>query len=317
MRATTPNPDIPPAALSGGKEGPRGFSRWLPDATLLLVTVIWGTTFLVTQVGLQSSGPFGFLVLRFTVAALVLTGFSLPLLKGLTRTELRAGVLTGLAMTGVFVFQTIGLQSIDSSKSAFLTALYVPLVPLLELLLFRRRLPSAVWLGVLLAFIGLVLLSGPGATSLALGRGEIFTLLCALILAGQILLIAKVAPGTDARRLSIVQLVVAALSCLICMGLFKEPAPRPTAGFLGATIGLGLASAFIQVATNWAQKVITASRVTVIYSLETVWAGVFGRMAGERLTGLDVTGAGLILVSVLISRLPELRHAVSQEQAES
>jgi drug/metabolite transporter (DMT)-like permease len=276
----------------------------LPDLVLVSVTVIWGTTFLITQAGLASSGPFGFLSTRFAFAALVLTALSVPVLKGMTLRELKAGALIGASIAVGFACQTIGLQTIDSSKSAFLTALYVPVVPVLEMLVFKRRLGVASWVGVTLAFVGLVCLSNPGGASFAFGRGEIFTLLCSLAFAAQIILTGRLSPGTDVRRLAIVQLVVAAVLSFAAMGLSGEPSPTPSAQFFACALGLGAASAFIQVAMNWAQKTVSATRATVIYALEPVWAGLFGRMAGERMTGLGLTGAALILLSVLASELP-------------
>jgi drug/metabolite transporter (DMT)-like permease len=278
--------------------------RRLPDLVLVVLTLIWGGTFLVTQTGLGSSGPFAFLATRFAVAALVLIAVSLPILKGMTRGELRAGALVGSCIAVGFACQTIGLQTIDTGKSAFLTALYVPLVPLFELVVFRRRLGAAVWVGVLMAFVGVVCLSSPGHMTLAMGRGEWLTVGCAAISAAEILLIARLSQGTDPRRTAIVQLVVAAGISVVAMAAFGEPAPRPTPTFFACACGLGLASAFIQVAMTWAQRAVSATKATLIYTLEPVWAGLFGRLAGERMSGLGLLGAGLILASVLVNELP-------------
>ena len=133
----------------------------LPDLVLLLITVVWGGTFLAVQTALQWAGPFGFVALRFGVAGALALLLSWRQLRGLTRAELRAGVLMGAVLCGSYGLQTMGLGLIASSKSAFLTALYVPLVPLIMLLLFRRPPPLAAWLGIAVAFGGLVLLSDP------------------------------------------------------------------------------------------------------------------------------------------------------------
>ncbi|MFN3431748.1 MAG: DMT family transporter [Candidatus Sericytochromatia bacterium] len=288
----TTTPDRPPVV------------PWLPDLILVTVTLIWGLTFLITQTGLQSGGPFAFLGVRFAFAALVLVAVSFRILKGLTLAEVKAGALIGLCIAVGFACQTIGLMTIDTSKSAFLTALYVPLVPLLELVVFRRRLGAATWVGVLMAFLGLVCLSSPGGMTFSMGKGELLTVMCALITAAEILLIGKLTRGTEPRRMAIVQLVVAAAISFAAMGLFAEPMPTPTLGFFACALGLGAASAFIQVAMNWAQKTVSATRATLIYTLEPVWAGLFGRIAGERLSSLGLVGAALILMSVLASVVP-------------
>jgi drug/metabolite transporter (DMT)-like permease len=296
-----------PAAASLRPTGP-GFrarlTALLPDLTLVFITMVWGVTFLVTQTGLRSSGPFAFLGARFAFAAIVLSAVSWRTLRRLTIAEVRAGALIGACIATGFACQTIGLMTIASSKSAFLTALYVPLVPLLEWVVFRKRLAASTWLGILMAFVGLVCLAGPQGLSFTMGRGEWLTVLCALITAAEILLIGRLTTGADSRRMAVVQLVVAAGLSFGAMAAFGEAMPHPTAGFWACALGLGVASAFIQSAMNWAQKTVSATRATIIYTLEPVWAGMVGRLAGERLTALGLTGAALIITSVLASELP-------------
>jgi drug/metabolite transporter (DMT)-like permease len=292
------------AGVTPVSPGRPSLPHWLPDVVLVAITVIWGLTFLITQTGLQSGGPFAFLGVRFTFAALLLMAVSWPILKGLTLAEVKAGALIGMCIAVGFACQTIGLMTIDTSKSAFLTALYVPLVPLLELVVFRRRLGTATWIGVLMAFVGLVCLSSPGGMTFTMGQGELLTVMCALITAGEILLIGRLTRGTEPRRMAIVQLVVAAAISFAGMAAFSEPMPTFSWGFFACALSLGAASAFIQAAMNWAQKTVSATRATLIYTLEPVWAGLFGRIAGERLSSLGLVGAGLILLSVLVSEVP-------------
>ena len=297
-------PPVPAPHAASEAPGASFLARRLPDLVLVFITLIWGVTFLITQIGVRSGGPFCFLGTRFTFAALVLLAVSAPLMKGLTRHEIRSGAVIGACIAVGFACQTIGLMTIDSSKSAFLTALYVPLVPLLELFVFRRRLGAAAWIGVTMAFIGLVCLSSPGDLTFTLGRGELLTIACAVVTSAEILLIGRLTQGADPRRMAVVQLVVAALISFAAMAVFAEPAPTPSVAFFGCAIALGAASAFIQAAMNWAQKAVSATRATIIYTLEPVWAGVFGRMAGERIPGIGLVGAALIIASVLVSELP-------------
>lgn len=148
----------------------------LPEAVLIFITMIWGGTFLAVHHAMQVSGPFFFVGLRFATATLALTLFSLRVLRGLTLYELKAGVLIGLAIMFGYSMQTVGLQTITSSQSAFITAMYVPIVPLLQWLVLGRFPGIMSWIGILLAFTGLMLLAAPSSTDMTLSLGEILTL---------------------------------------------------------------------------------------------------------------------------------------------
>lgn len=277
------------------------FSR--QEAVLILVTMIWGGTFLVVHAAMDHGGPLFFVGLRFTAAGLVAWALFHRAMAGLTRAELLAGAAVGVAVFLGYALQTWGLQTISASKSAFITALYVPLVPLLQWLVLRRPPHPMAWVGVGLAFAGLVLLAGPEAGSLALGPGEVATLLGALAIAAEILLIGRFAPHVDARRITVVQLGVAGVLSLAMMPVAGEELPGFSWTLVAAAAGLGVASALIQLAMNWAQKSVSPTRATLIYAGEPVWGGIFGRMAGDRLPPLALLGAALIVAGVLASEL--------------
>jgi len=275
----------------------------LPDLILVGVTMIWGFTFLVVQHALQWAGPFGFVGLRFGVAGLIALLLSWRELHGLTRRELITGTLVGSVLFGSYSLQTLGLQLIPSSKSAFLTGLYVPLVPLFQLLLFRHRPRLAAWLGIIVAFGGLVLLSDPRGLQFNFGAGEWLTVAGAAMIALEISLVGRFAGQCHPRRVAVVQLLT--VSLLAGMGWLAsgEAVPQAHPVLLLSLLGMGLATAVIQIAMNWAQKTVPATRATIIYAMEPVWAGLVGALAGEYLSAMAITGAGMIVASVLISQL--------------
>ena len=191
----------------------RGFQFKLSkaEAVLVLITMIWGCTFLLVQNAMSVSGPMFFVGLRFAAAACMVGAFSLRHLRGLTLFELRAGAFIGTAIMLGYGLQTVGLQSIPSSQSAFITALYVPFVPLLQWLFMGKRpglLPS---IGIMLAFTGLMLLSGPNGASLDFSPGEIATLISTVAIAAEIILISSFGGRVDVRRVTVVQLAVTSL----------------------------------------------------------------------------------------------------------
>jgi drug/metabolite transporter (DMT)-like permease len=273
------------------------------EAVLILITMIWGGTFLIVKHAMTFSGPMFFVGLRFAAAALIVALFSLGTLRNMTRTEFKAGVAIGAAIMLGYGLQTVGLQTIPSSQSAFITALYVPFVPLLQWLVLGRRPGLMPSIGIGLAFVGLMLLSGPNGASLQFSSGEMATLVSAVAIAAEIILIGAFAGQVDVRRVTVVQLATASLLSFLMVVPTGERLPDFSWLLLATAMGLGAASAAIQVAMNWAQRSVSPTRATLIYAGEPVWAGVVGRLAGERLPGIALLGAALIVMGVIVSEI--------------
>jgi drug/metabolite transporter (DMT)-like permease len=282
---------------------------------LIAVTMLWGATFLVVQNALSVSGPLFFVGLRFGTAALAMALVAAPVLRGLTWLEVKAGVMIGMAIFLGYTLQTYGLQYIPSSKSAFITALYVPIVPLLQWMVLKKPPGVMAWTGIVLAFIGLALLAGPDGTAIGLGLGELLTLLCAIAISAEIILIGGFAGKVDARRVTVVQLGVTSLLALGLMAPLGEPLPEPSWLLILSAVGLGLASAGIQLAMNWAQRTVSPTRATLIYAGEPVWAGIVGRIYGERLPAAALIGAALIVAGVIVSEMKLPRWLRSRRSA--
>ena len=280
------------------------FSRFSKaECVLVLITMIWGGTFLIVQHAMTVSGPMFFVGLRFAAAAAIVAMFSWRHLRELTLFEVKAGSFIGVAIMLGYGLQTVGLQSIPSSQSAFITALYVPFVPLLQWLVLGRRPGLMPSIGIMMAFAGLMLLSGPSGAALNFSPGEIATLISAVAIAAEIILISTFAGQVDVRRVTVVQLAVTAVLSFLLVVPTGEVIPEFSWLLLVTALGLGAASAAIQVAMNWAQKSVSPTRATLIYAGEPVWAGIVGRIAGERLPAIALVGAGLIVAAVIISEL--------------
>jgi drug/metabolite transporter (DMT)-like permease len=273
------------------------------ELALVGITAVWGATFLVVHIAVQHSGPLFFVGLRFLTAGLISLVVFRRTLAGLTRREWGAGAAIGVTIFLGYALQTLGLQTIPSSTSAFLTALYVPIVPLLQWAAFRRAPKPAALAGVALASAGLVLLAGPGATGLSLSAGEVVTLISTVAIAAEIVLIGVFAGTVDLGRVTVVQLLVGGGLSLAVMPLVGEALPPFSWVWLVAAVGLGAASCLIQLTMNWAQQSVSPTRATVIYAGEPVWGGIVGRLAGDRLPGLALVGAVLIVAGVLVSEL--------------
>jgi len=293
------------------------FSIKPQEAILILITMFWGGTFLAVQYAVTLSDPFFFVGLRFATAAIAVALISLKTLRGLTLIELKAGVVIGVSIAMGYSLQTWGLQTIPSSKSAFITAMYVPLVPLLQWLCLGRMPGLMSCIGIVLAFIGLILLAGPGDSLLVMGPGEIITLIGAVAIAAEIILISAWAGKVDVKRVTVVQLATASVVAFIAMVPAGESVPSMSPGLVIVALGLGIFSAIIQVTMNWAQRSVSPTRATVIYTGEPVWAGIFGRLAGERLPLLALLGAAFIILGVLVSELKLKRKKKALAKADS
>ncbi|WP_244652213.1 MULTISPECIES: DMT family transporter [Glutamicibacter] len=274
----------------------------------MLATCVWGATFLVIHIAVQYSGPWFFVGFRFITAALISALLFSRVLSGLTIKEVAAGTAIGVMIFLGYGLQTVGLQSLNSSTSAFITALYVPLVPLLQWVVFRKRPRLATWFGVLLAFVGLILLANPGNVGFAFGAGEVATIISTLPIAAEIILIGWFAGKVNLGRVTVVQLLVAGLLGFLAMPIAGEQPPEFSWVWISAAVALGVASCVIQLAMNWAQRSISPARATIIYAGEPVWAAVIGRFAGDRLPPVAILGAVFIIAGSLVSELRPRRR---------
>ncbi len=286
------------------------------EGVLILITMIWGGTFLIVKHAMTSSGPMFFVGLRFAAAALLVGFFSRKILSQMTLTELKAGAAIGVAIMLGYGLQTVGLQTIPSSQSAFITALYVPFVPLLQWLVLGRKPGLMPSIGVALAFLGLMLLSGPRGVSLQFNAGEIATIVSAVAIAAEIILIGAYAGKVDVRRVTVVQLATASALAFLMVVPTGERLPDFSWLLLITALGLGAASAAIQLAMNWAQKTVSPTKATLIYAGEPIWAGLIGRLAGERLPGIALIGAALIVAAVIVSEIKG-RSKVEDRESEA
>lgn len=287
------------------------FSR--QELALIGVTAVWGSTFLIVHTAMQYSGPGFFVGLRFVVAGLVAAIVFWRELSGMSWRDLGAGSAIGAMIWLGYGLQTIGLQSISSTTSAFITALYVPLVPILQWLVFRKPPKLFTIIGVTMAFIGLILVAGPGA-DMSFNTGTLLTILSTLPIAVEIILISWFARRINLGRVTVVQLLSAGLLSFASMPLLGEQIPAFSWVWLAAAFGLGMASMLIQLTMNWAQRTVSPTRATIIYAAEPVWAGLFGYLAGDRMTMLGLLGSASIVGGVLVS---ELKPKGSVEAASS
>ena len=286
--------------------------RWMrfrpQEAALIAITAVWGGTFLLVHWAMEHAGPWFFVGIRFLIAGLISVVIFRRVLRGIRWRDIGAGVAIGVMIYLGYGLQTLGLQTIDSSTSAFITAMYVPLVPLAQWAVFRKRPPAMAFVGAGLAFVGLLFIAGPDAFALTLGAGEIATMISTLPIAAEIILISLFAGKIDLGRITVIQLLTAGLLGLLTMPVVGESVPEFSWVWVACAVGLGAASCLIQLTMNWAQKSVSPTRATIIYAGEPVWAGVIGRIAGERLPATALIGGALVVLGILASELKFVRR---------
>jgi drug/metabolite transporter (DMT)-like permease len=270
---------------------------------LTFAAFIFGSTFIVMKDAVKVMAPLPFLSLRFAVGSLalgVVLAFRKPVAPSGSDVT-RYGVPAGLALLGGYAFQTIGLQYTTGSVSAFITYLLVVFVPLFVLVLTRVLPPPLVLLGVLIAFIGLFLISGSGGVKL--GKGEFLTLLCALGFASHIMTLDRVGKRIDALWLAFVQMVVVSVGCgamgAVTGGWVLNSKVVLAAVYLGI-----MASAVAFFLQTWAQRRLEPTRTALLLMLEPVFAAIAGYFIAHDQLGLrGIVGGLLILLGVVAAEL--------------
>lgn len=281
------------------------------DLALAANTLIWAFSFVAVKQALTHASPLLFLVLRFGAAALALglifrgrIHFSKVFSSG------RGALVAGVCLFAGYVLQTRGLQTTSASKSAFLTGLSVPLVPLLACAVYRKR-PRLLELGgALSAAAGMGLMSLEGLV-LRFSRGDLLTLAGAVAFAAHIVAVGHYSTHMNLETLSFVQIGAVATLAASTFWWAEPPVLHPTAWLWIAVLFTGLvATALTFTVQVWAQRYTTAARTALLYSLEPVAAALASYMLlGERLSLRAWMGAALIFSGILVVELKRVKSA--------
>jgi len=272
----------------------------LPTVALLLMTAVWGVTFVQVKDAVELYPIFLFLTLRFAVASAALGVPFAGRLRLLDRRGLAAGLLLGAFLATGYGLQTVGLSKASVTSTGFITGLFVPLTPVFAALIFRDRIGRSGWIGTALATAGLALLSGVEVGS-AVASLLLFGGACSFAL--HIVFTSRFAPRYDIAALTLLQMV-AAFAAFGIIGLSTESLERPTGWTVwGAILVTGLfASALGFVVQTWAQSKTTATKAALVITMEPVFAGLFGYLlAGDRLSAIAWVGAAVILGGMLVA----------------
>jgi drug/metabolite transporter (DMT)-like permease len=264
---------------------------------LVVVTAVWGVTFVQVKDALELYPLFAFLAVRFAIASVALAPVAAPRLR---RAGWKPATLLGGLLALGYALQTAGLDRTSVSSTGFITGLYVVFTPLFAYALFRIKVARVVVLGVGLSLVGLALLAGvgvgePGGDALVLAGAAAFSL--------QIALMERYAPRYDAVAFTFVEMLAAFVGfAVIAVALGQVEVPRGWTVW-GALIVTGVfASALGFLVQTWAQRQLSAARTALAFAMEPVWTAIFGFwLAGDRLGALGWTGAALIMAGIVVA----------------
>lgn len=272
------------------------------DLAMLMVCIIWGTAFVVVKNALADIGPILFVGLRFMVAFLVLAAVSHRDIIKIRRSTLSSGCLLGVFLFIGYTFQTVGLKYTTSSNAGFITGVSVVLVPIIYSILHKKRPTLLTIITVLMATVGLYLLSVPKG-SIALSYGDLLVLVGAFGFALHIIYVDYYSHRHNAIAITGIQVLVVGLICTAIGSIFEPIPARISFNAMFAIIVTAVfATALAFLLQNYLQKYSTPTRFAIVFASEPVFAAMAGYLwAGERLNRLGFIGAGLILLAMLIT----------------
>jgi drug/metabolite transporter (DMT)-like permease len=267
---------------------------------LVLVTAVWGVTFVQVKDAVAVYPLFAFLAVRYLIATGVLGIAGVTRVRSLGRDGAFAGAILGVLLGAGIGLQTAGLERTTVSSTGFITGLYVVLTPLFGLVVFRTRVGVEVWVAVCISLIGLALLSGVHVGSTG---GDALVLASTSAQALQIVILERHAARYDPIALTLVEMATCALGFLVLAAVVGDlPVPRGWTVWGALLVTAVFASALAYLIQVWAQRRLSAARIALVFALETVWAGVFGYwLSGDRLGWLGWGGCALILAGIVLA----------------
>lgn len=273
---------------------------------LMVTAVVWGSGFVVTDIGLDYLNAYQLMAGRFILAAILLIILFGYKFKKITKRVIWKGAILGAILYTGFVLQTVGLEYTTPSKNAFLTAVNVLVVPLIAYAVYKRKVDRFEVIGAVTALIGIALLSLQ--SSFTMNIGDILTLLCAIAFAFDIFYTNKFVQNEDAILLTIIQFISAAvISALFVLVRGDIPTSIESIGTGGlfSIVYLAVFSTIVAyLFQNIAFKYTSATQGAIILSMESFFGMVFSVVfLHEVLTGRMVIGAALILAAIIFSEV--------------
>ncbi|HHZ02274.1 MAG TPA: DMT family transporter [Tissierellia bacterium] len=284
------------------------------DLMLLMVTFGWGISYYLVDLSLEDMGPFTLNANRFLIAFIVALLLAFPKLKNISKATIKFSFLLGLALVLVYIGATFGQKYTTLSNAGFLCGLTVIFTPILSGIIYKKLPSRKQTLVILMCFIGIALLTLKSDFTINYNnlKGDLLCIMCALVYAGHLLITEKVVTfeDVDVFQIGVLQLGTTGVFNLILSFIFETPHLPSQPQYWGPVLFLSIfctgVAFIVQVV---AQQYTEASHVGIIFSLETVFAGIVAYvLAKEVLSPQSYFGAALMITSIFIMEIDNIRN---------
>ena len=277
---------------------------------LLAASFFWGTTFVAQILGMEGLGPYTYAAARFALGVLFIGALwflyrdkrAEQRRAGTFRSGFRAGIPVGLAMFVGVTLQQVALLYTTAGKTAFITTVYIVLVPLAAVLL-GQRVRAVQWGGAVLAFAGVYFLSAHGETTI--NTGDLLVLICSFFWMAQILLIDRYARAVDAIELCFMQMIICTIGSAVLAAIYESFAWSDIWGAAVPILYAGLFSCGVAYTCQiLGQAYVEPTQAAILMSTEAIFAAVAGWIIlGETMSGVQLLGCALLLGGALMAQV--------------
>jgi drug/metabolite transporter (DMT)-like permease len=292
--------------------------KYTGEIALLFNTLIWGGTFALIKNAFTDISPLLFLGLRFSIAALIFLPFVYTSLKKTNRQTLLAGSVLGFFYFAGFTAQSLGLNLTTATKSGFITGTFVVFIPILQLIIEKRKPKWVNIVSVFLVLVGLILLSSKGENTFdflkQLGSdfniGDLLTLLCALLFAFQVVYVDVFTKKYDYLPMVFVQLLITGVGGFVLSFVFSFASFETIRFTFNSTVITAIlytaifASIIATVIQLKFQKFVSPTKAGIIFSIEPIFAAIFAYfLLSEKISNFGLVGCVLIFIGLIVSEL--------------
>ena len=277
----------------------------LADGILVLTAFIWGTGFVVMKNTLDAVPPGAIIAIRYAIASVLTAILFRKHLKGLTRADICRGAIVGALLCSAYIVQTIGLSMTTAGKNAFLTTVYVLLVPFGCCLVFRQKLNKTNFIAAALMLAGIGCLSLDGESG-GLNLGDLLTLCCGALFAAHIMAVERCQEKTNTYALIVLQFAFSAVFACVYSMLFERSMPiSVNMGVVSGLLYLSVFSTTVAMSLqNIGQSMAPASHAAILLSLESVFGALASwLLLGEMLTATMLLGFAIIFLALVVNSM--------------
>lgn len=289
--------------------------KLLGSLLLVLTAVIWGTAFVFQRTGMEQIEPLTFSASRMTLAAAAIgivslffkdsaPSYSEEIKKARRKNTVIGGILCGIFLAAGSIFQQIGLVYTTAGKAGFITALYMLIVPILNLIIFRKRNPFTVWIAVLMGIFGMYLLCMNGGFSLS--QGDTYVIICAFMFSGHILCCDHFVEKCNPVKLSAMQFVTAAAVSWIAAFIMETPSVDKIISAAVPILYCGIISGGVGYTLQIvAQRFTDPTVASLLMSLESVFAVIAGAVfLNEQMSVRELIGCAVMFAAIILVQIP-------------